>query len=123
VNGLGEIIAQLEKQREAIERALAALRGIESTGVPGKRRGRPPGKKKRWHMSAEGRARIGEAPRRRWAEKRAAEAGAKKLGRPAKKAKRSMSPEGRARIAEAARKMWAEKKAKKAGRKKSAGGE
>ncbi len=115
MNEIESVISQLEQQRDAIERALAALRDIAPAA---KKLGRPPGKKARGgkgHMSAEGRARIGEATRRRWAEKRAAEAApGKKTGRPAKKAsggKRSISPEGRARIAEAARRMWAAKKA------------
>lgn len=67
-------------------------------------------------MSAEGRARIAAATRKRWADKRAAEAGLKNA--PAKRKhgrKRYISPEGRARIAEAARQMWAaRKKANKA---------
>jgi hypothetical protein len=117
LNDIESIIQQLEQQRGAIERALGALREIVGSPVPAvKKRGRPPGKEKRGgarHMSAEGRARIGEATRKRWAEKRAAEASAtKKTGRPAKKAKRSISPEGRARIAEAARRMWAARKKK-----------
>ena len=117
MNEIESVIAQLERQGEAIERALGALREIAGTTVPdAKRRGRPPGQKKRGGkrgMSAEGRARIGEATRKRWAEKRASEAPAAKTPRAAKKAKRVMSPEGRARIAEAARRMWAAKRAAK----------
>jgi hypothetical protein len=117
VNDLGDIIAQLERQREAIDRALEALRGIEGTAPVAKKRGRPPGKKgggKR-SMSAEGRARIAEATRKRWAEKRAAEAQAPDKGTgKARGGKRRMSAEGRARIAEATRKRWAEKRAAEA---------
>lgn len=115
LNGIENIIRQLEGQRTSIDRALEALREIAGLEAPVtvKRRGRPPGKKK-GGMSAEGRARIGEATRERWAAKKAAEAkAAKKTSKlPAqKKVKRSMSAEARARIAESARKMWAKKKA------------
>jgi hypothetical protein len=115
LNDISGIISQLERQRTAIDRALQALRDIEGTGEPApKKRGR----KRR--MSAEGRARIGEATRKRWAAKRAAEAAAGQKGnKPAKKrrgGKRTISAEGRARIAEAARRMWAAKKATKKGR-------
>ena len=95
---LESVIAQLEQQGAVIDRALEALRRIGGAG-PVKRRGRPPGKKT-GGMSAEGRARIGEAQRKRWA--------AKKRG-----GKRAISAEGRARIAEAARRMWAAKRAAK----------
>lgn len=123
MNDIPSIISQLEQQRGAIDRALEALREIEGTGTaaPAKRRGRPRGKENggRRRMSAEARARIGEATRKRWAERRALDAEAeKKAGAgPAKKkrgSKRSISPEGRARIAEAARQMWA-KRRKRAG--------
>ncbi len=77
--GLGSIIGQLEKQREAIDNALLSLRGIQ--GTPAKKRGRPTGSKNgiRKHapaapkkrLSAEGRARIIEATKKRWALERA----------------------------------------------------
>jgi hypothetical protein len=120
VDGLGEIIRRLEKQRGAIERALAALRDIEGAGVPVKRRGRPPGKKKRGgkrHMSAEARARIGEATRKRWAEKRAAEAAETRA--PARK-KRRLTAAGRKRLSDAMKARWASKNPPKAGVKKRA---
>ena len=69
---------KFQELRTAIDRALEALRGFPgAAGAPGgKRRGRPPGKKRggKRRMSAEGRARIAEAARKRWADKRAAEA-------------------------------------------------
>lgn len=77
------LIAELEKNRTAIDRALSALREIEGgAAVPAVRGvGRPPksasaapaapaaaaGPKKRRRLSAEGRARIAEAARARWA--------------------------------------------------------
>ena len=119
MNEIKSVISQLERQRNAIERALAALREIgDSAASPEEKRASSPqktrGRKRR--MSAEGRARIGEATRKRWADKRAAESSAAQTTRkPSKKRggkKRQISPEGRARIAEAAKRMWAAKKAK-----------
>lgn len=77
MNDIQSIISQLERQRDAIERALGALRDIEGTGTPAaKKQGAAPGKKRgrKRRISAEGRARIAAATRKRWADKRAAEA-------------------------------------------------
>lgn len=73
---IGKMISQLEQQRGAIDRAISALREVEG---PKPVRSAPSdgtdanGPKKR-RMSAAGRRRIGEATRKRWADKRAAEA-------------------------------------------------
>jgi hypothetical protein len=89
------IISELLQQREAIDRAIGALRDIGGVAAPAKKRGRPPGKKTRGgkrNMSEEGRARIADAARRRWAEmreargekepaKEAAKKGAKKVAK------------------------------------------
>ena len=86
MNKVESIIAELERQRESILRAIEALSGASS---PVKRRGRPPGsgaakksgRKRRGgkrNMSPEGRARIAEAARRRWAQLRAERAAAAK---------------------------------------------
>jgi hypothetical protein len=75
-DGLKEIIESLERQRTAIENALSALRGIEvageqtSTSTRGGTRGRGPAKRK-GGMTPEGRRRLAEAMKRRWAAKRA----------------------------------------------------
>lgn len=74
------IISQLEKQRTAIERAIGALREIQGGGAmpaaagddSAPRRGRPPKKKRR--LSEEGRQRIIEAAKKRWAKVHAAQA-------------------------------------------------
>ena len=76
---LQQIISDLEQQKISIDNALAALRGL-SAGTPQRRRpGRPPGTrgpgrppKKRSTISEEGRQRIAEAQRQRWAAKKAA---------------------------------------------------
>lgn len=84
------IISELEKQSAAIETALAALRGVTGA-TPPKRRGRPPGSTtagikrrgrpakqtesaatKQARLTDEGRKRLAESMRKRWAAKRAA---------------------------------------------------
>jgi len=68
---LQQVVAELKAERDRIERAIAAIEGLNSTGR--RRRGRPLGSanalKKRGHrhMSAEARKRISEATKRRWA--------------------------------------------------------
>ena len=79
LNDIQNIIERLEKQRAAIDNALAALREV-GRSEPKKRRGRPPGSgkaKKARNVSPEGRERHREAMRRYWAEKKAARAGKK----------------------------------------------
>jgi hypothetical protein len=85
-----EVIAQLEKKMAAIDAALAALRGLNGIEAPRRGPGRPPAAKhaaanqapakRRRGISAEGRKRLAEAMKRRWAAKRTA-AQAKKAGR------------------------------------------
>jgi hypothetical protein len=113
-NSLNEVIKKLEQQRTGIERALAALREIEGpTGVapavapaPG-----PPRKTKRkGGMTPEGRRRLSEALKARWAAKKAGSS--VPAAAPAKaKRKGGMTPEGRKRLSEALRKRWAAKRA------------
>jgi hypothetical protein len=84
--GLNDIIAKLEEQRSAIERALSALREIEGSGVQSREVKPPdprrvPTKRKRG-ITPEGRKRLVEAMKRRWAVKRTA-VQAKKRGRKA----------------------------------------
>ena len=72
---LQNIIVELEQQKEAIERALAALRDVAEPAQTGtatkKRRGRPPATKQS-RMSEEGRQRLRDSMKQRWAAKRAA---------------------------------------------------
>ena len=102
MSDLHNIISNLEQQRSAIERALAALRDVQGSGAeatPAKRRGRPPGQ--RSQMSEEGRANIAEGARRRWAEKRAA-------GGPQPR-KRGLTAAGRKRLSDLMKARWASK--------------
>jgi hypothetical protein len=74
---IADIVGQLKAERSRLDAAIEALEGVGGgTSAPGKRRGRPPGSKnssagkkpaKRRRMSAEGRKRIAEAMRKRWA--------------------------------------------------------
>jgi len=77
--GINNIIASLERQKDSIEKALTALKEMDgATAAP--RRGRPRGtgavpvakQTRRGRISPEGRKRLAEAMRRRWAVKRAA---------------------------------------------------
>jgi hypothetical protein len=105
-------------QRERLDAQIAELRAMLSDGrtepvvTPG------PAKTKRRKMSAEGRARIAEAQRKRWAQaKGESPAAAAK----APKAKRRLSAAGRKAIIAATKKRWAQQRAQssKAGAKKS----
>jgi hypothetical protein len=116
-SGFSNIITQLEQQKAAIEKALAALHGLDGNALaqaaPAKRKG---------GMSPAGKRRLIAALKRRWAAKRAASVPAP-AAKPAKR-KGGMTAAGRKRLAEAMRKRWAAKRtaaqAKKAGRKKAA---
>lgn len=76
---VNQIIAELEKEISRLKEARALLAGQE-TGSGARRRGRPPGKKTvvragtgKRRLSAEGRKRISEALKRRWAARRKAQ--------------------------------------------------
>jgi hypothetical protein len=109
-DGLKDIIASLEQQRVAIEKALEALKEVDGSvsgaaPVPptAKRRGRKPGPQakkaapaakaapatRKGRISQEGREKLAEAMKRRWAAKRAGtkvtKATAKKATKKAKK--------------------------------------
>jgi hypothetical protein len=85
-DGFKSIIADLEQQKRAIERALEALRDVSGGGegvtapVSTKRASAPA--KRKGGLTAEGRRRLAEAMKRRWAVKRSA-AQARKRGRKA----------------------------------------
>lgn len=103
-----DVIKKLEEQRAAIERALLALREIESPGsdaltsAAGIRRGPRKG-----GMTPEGRRRLSEALKARWAAKKAG------ASAPPAKAKRKggITAAGRKRLSEALKARWAAKRA------------
>jgi hypothetical protein len=119
-NGLKEVIKGLEKQKTAIERALAALKEVDGTAVESAplaeaaapaRRGRA---KRKGGMTPEGRKRLSEALKKRWAVKRASsqvKPMAKTQAKAKAKKKGGMTPEGRKRLSEALKKRWAVKRA------------
>jgi hypothetical protein len=127
-NGLKEVIRKLEQQRAAIERALAALAEVDVTvgeTSPGTsaapvtaRRGRKA--KRKGGMTPEGRKRLSEALKKRWAAKRAGSAVKPAAKKSAAKRKGGITAEGRARLSEALRKRWAAKRAAEGGTSKRA---
>jgi|HubBroStandDraft_4_1064222.scaffolds.fasta_scaffold968634_1 hypothetical protein len=80
-DGLKDIIAQLERQKAAIDRALSSLRTLEESEAPAQVSSAPeasPRKtaRRKVRITPEGRKRLAEAMKRRWAVKRtAAQAG------------------------------------------------
>jgi hypothetical protein len=77
MNELKDIIASLERQKAGIDRALSALTGIETSPQPASSGSSTtkaqPGRKR--GLTAAGRKRISEALKKRWAAKKASEAG------------------------------------------------
>jgi hypothetical protein len=77
-----KIIAELKKEIQRIDQAIAALEGMDSSPVAAKGRkpGRPPasskmqtapvGKKTGRALTAEGRRRLSESMKKRWAERK-----------------------------------------------------
>jgi hypothetical protein len=110
MNGFDGIIKQLEAQKAAIEKALAALREVDGIGAPAI--SLPPASK------ADDRLSTGQ--KARWAAKRAVEAAP---AAPVAKRKGGISAAGRKKLAEAMRRRWALKRtaaqAKKRGPKKA----
>jgi hypothetical protein len=62
------IIAELTAERDRIEQALAALRGRQTKSVTVS--GKPDGRRRKRKLSAAARNRIGEAMKKRWAERK-----------------------------------------------------
>ena len=125
-DGLTSIITQLERQKAAIDRALAALRDMGDAPAPeASAEAEPvaPTTRKRG-MSPEGKKRIAAALKKRWAAKKGAQSAPAAVPQKAPARKVSFTPEGRKRLAEAMRRRWAVKRAgsavKKAGRKSAA---
>ncbi len=117
MNDVENVISKLEKQRSVIDRAISALREI--TGSPAKGPDVAESNTKKRRLSPEGRKRIIEATKRRWAAKRAAQAGTpKRVAVPSRSRRGKLSDAGRKRLALAMKKRWAT--AKKAGKQRLA---
>jgi hypothetical protein len=124
--GLAGIITQLERQKTAIERALAALRAVEGGEAPATA---PPVQMERAAAAPPVANKRSEAQRKRWAAKKAAaeavpDTPAEISEKVAPRRKARFTAEGRARLAEAMKRRWAVKRAasavKKTTRKKRA---
>jgi hypothetical protein len=78
-----DVIRQLERQKIAIDRAIAALQDVGEDDIESAERSqrRPTKRRRKRTMSAEARKRIAEAQRKRWAAARK-----KTAGKQAKKA-------------------------------------
>ena len=119
MNNVENAISQLEKQRSAIDRALSALREVTGAAAASSAgNGIPQGKRKKRHLSPEGRQRIIEAIRRRWAAQRAGQPASKKAAGSSRMRRGKLSEEGRKRLVLAMKKRWAA--AKKAGKQRLA---
>jgi hypothetical protein len=106
-----QILAELRVQRDRLDQAIAAIESLATGGsdvVPEAARESTQAipKPAKRHISPEGRRRIAEAAKRRWAAQRK---GTKPVAK-ATAGTRQMSPEARKRIGEAMRKRWAERK-------------
>ena len=113
---IASVISELERQKDAIDRALVALRTVVAS-APKQRADNPAAvSHTKRRLSAEGRRNIIAAVKKRWAEKRAAQDNAlPKKTAPAKKTKRRvLSAEARKKMADAAKKRWAAQKKKQA---------
>jgi len=105
------ILAELRAERDRIDRAIAAIEGLNSTGR--RRAGRPPrAAHKRRTFSAATRLKMAAAQRARWAKAKPTQA--------MKPARRRMSRAARKRIAAAQRARWAKVKARQQTQKKAA---
>ena len=109
-----------ENQKREIDQQIAELRGM----LNGASSDAAPTTSKRDErkrvLSAEARARIGEAQRRRWAAARGQSEPAEPTASPAPRKKRKMSAAGRRAIVEGTRKRWAAVRAAKAQAEKAA---
>ena len=77
---VSRILSEIDGEIARLQQARAALVGISSSGTVAPRRGRPKGSvnknttkaRKKRNLTPEGRKRIADAMKRRWAERRAA---------------------------------------------------
>jgi len=102
-DSLSSVIAELERQKTAIERALAALRDVGATEAPASPAEVPTGKHKKF--SAAARRRMALAQKARWAKAKGAVA-LPSAPAPITATKRRISPEGMQRIIAATKKRW-----------------
>jgi hypothetical protein len=75
---VSRILSEIDAEIARLQQARSALIGISSSGTVAPRRGRPKGsvnkkttKRRKRNLTPEGRKRIADAMKRRWAERRA----------------------------------------------------
>ena len=75
--GVSEILAEIDREIAQLQHARSLLSGGRIAAKPKRGPGRPPKKaaKKKRNLTPEGRRRIAEAVKRRWAEQKKAAAG------------------------------------------------
>ena len=68
---INRILAELKAERDRIDQAIAAIGSIGSArGRRGRPPGRPAGKRRKHKLTPEGRKRLSEMMKKRWAERR-----------------------------------------------------
>ena len=68
---LRKVVSELKQERDRLNRAIAALEGIGVAGAAAKSSSAPAAKKAKKHnITAEGRKRLSEMMKKRWAERR-----------------------------------------------------
>ena len=97
----------IKEKIEALQSELNSVAGAED----GVAEAPAPRRRKRRHMSAAARARIGAAQRARWAKARKTSRASARAAAPAKKKKRKVSAAARAKLSAIARARWARVKA------------
>ena len=117
--GFASIITQLERQKVAIERALAALREVDGIAPPVTPAAASTESVTR-STAATRRHRRSIGQKKRWAAKKAAEAAHVAIPANAARPKSRLTQEGRERLAEAMRRRWAVKRAGSAVKKTTA---
>ncbi len=109
------ILAELRAERDRIDRAIAAIDGLSSTGR--RRAGRQPRaaatRRRRGRMSTAARRKLSRLMKQRWAQGQMGRAKASKLAR-------RMSQSARRKIAAAQRARWAKVRAQQHAQKKAA---
>ena len=113
MNHLDDVVARLEQQRSAIDRALSALHqlgGSDGSGLVAPPQTEPAITPK-GGITPAGRRKLAEALRRRWAEKRAAQAQQEQAEKYAQAAQKRRATLARKRMSEAMKRRWATKRA------------
>ncbi|MGI8990507.1 MAG: hypothetical protein ACR2I2_13135 [Bryobacteraceae bacterium] len=122
MNELGGIIARLEQQKAALDRALSALRQVGgSDGSSSATSAQPKAAvTKTGGITPAGRRKLSEASRMRWAQKRAAQAEQERAEKNAAAAQKRRTTIARKKMSETMKQRWAAKRAKEASQQKTA---